>query len=199
MFRTHLHPYPRANPNGALQPCTGRSTEPWIDRICELFLIFLTGALVGWVYEEIFYWITEGLLRNRGVLYGPWLPVYGIGALVLYALKPFRKKPVLLFLLGVGVTGAVEGFVGLLSIHCFGLRLWDYRGEFGNIGGIVCVRSVMTFAAGGLLLHAQILPAIKQVTNRLGRKFVRNGCAVLAAVLLVDSIFSILFRMPITY
>ena len=50
------------------------SNQKRIDLLCYLFLIFLTGCLVGWVYEEIFYWITEGLLRNRGILYGPWLP-----------------------------------------------------------------------------------------------------------------------------
>ena len=32
-----------------------------LDLMCYLFLIFLTGCLVDWVYEEIFYWITEGL------------------------------------------------------------------------------------------------------------------------------------------
>ena len=63
------------------------------DRLCYLFLIFLTGCLVGWIYEEIFYWITEGMLRNRGILYGPWLPIYGIGALVIYAMKPLKKNP----------------------------------------------------------------------------------------------------------
>ena len=67
------------------------------DRLCYLFLIFLTDCLVGWVYEEVFYWITEGLLRNRGILYGPWLPIYGIGALGIYAMKPVKKHPVLLF------------------------------------------------------------------------------------------------------
>ena len=50
------------------------SNQKRIDLLCYLFLIFLTGCLVGWGYEEIFYWITEGLLRNRGILYGPWLP-----------------------------------------------------------------------------------------------------------------------------
>ena len=64
------------------------------DRLCYLFLIFLTGCLVDWVYEGIFYWITEGLLRNRGILYGPWLPIYGIGALGIYAMKPVKKHPV---------------------------------------------------------------------------------------------------------
>lgn len=48
------------------------------------------------------------MLRNRGILYGPWLPIYGIGALGIYALKPLKKHPLLLFLLCVGVTGVVE-------------------------------------------------------------------------------------------
>ena len=68
-----------------------------MNGLCYLFLIFLTGCLAGWVYEEIFYWITEGLLRNRGVLYGPWLPIYGIGALGIYVLKPLKRHPTLLF------------------------------------------------------------------------------------------------------
>ena len=57
-----------------------------------LIFDFLTGCLVGWFYEEIFYWITEGMLRNRGILYGPWLPICGIGALGIYAMKPLKKK-----------------------------------------------------------------------------------------------------------
>ena len=46
-----------------------------IDRLCYLFLIFLIGCLVGWIYEEIFYWNTDGALRSRGILYGSWLPI----------------------------------------------------------------------------------------------------------------------------
>ena len=95
-----------------MKSCT-ISNRPAItaDRLCYLFLIFLAGCLVGWIYEEIFYWFTEGMLRNRGVLYGPWLPIYGIGALGIYGLKPLKKHPVLLFLFCVAVA-ALAG-VGL--------------------------------------------------------------------------------------
>ena len=170
-----------------------------INCICYLFLIFLIGCLAGWIYEEIFYWITEGLLRNRGVLYGPWLPIYGVGALGIYAIKPFKKNPVVLFLLCAGITGVVEYLLGLISIYCFGLRLWDYRGELGNIGGIVCLRSVISFAVLGLVFHYMIEPAAKHTMNKLNRKIVYGICAVLACLFLLDCILSILFREPITY
>ena len=82
------------------------------NRLCYLFVIFLIGCLTGWVYEEIFYWYTEGMLRNRGILYGPWLPIYGVGALGIYAMKPFKKNPAVLFLLSAGITGVVEYIIG---------------------------------------------------------------------------------------
>ena len=90
------------------------------NRLCYLFVIFLIGCLTGWVYEEIFYWYTEGMLRNRGILYGPWLPIYGVGALGIYAMKPFKKNPAVLFLLSAGITGALVCACGITG-DCSGI------------------------------------------------------------------------------
>ena len=103
------------------------------DRLCYLFLLFLAGCMVGWVYEEIYCGIAEGMPRNRGILYGPWLPIYGIGALGIYVLKPLKKHPVQLFLLSSAVAGIVEYIIGFAGIHLLGLRLWDYSGMFLNL------------------------------------------------------------------
>lgn len=124
-----------------------------VSRLCYLFLIFLTGCLVGWIYEEVFYWITERMLRNRGILYGPWLPIYGIGALAIYAMKPLKRNPFLLFVLCAAAAGLLEYIIGYIGIRYFGLRLWDYRGLFLNLNGIICLRSVLSFALMGLVFH----------------------------------------------
>lgn len=169
------------------------------DRLCYLFLIFLAGCLAGWIYEEIFYWITEGLLRNRGVLYGPWLPIYGIGALGIYALKPLKKHPVLLFLLCITITGVVEYIIGYVGIRFFDLRLWDYRGLFLNINGIVCFRSVVSFGVMGLAFHYLLEPWGEKLYRRIPVGVIRSVCLVLAALMMADGILSFLFRTPITY
>ena len=169
------------------------------DRLCYLFLIFLTGCFAGWIYEEIFYWITEGLLRNRGILYGPWLPIYGVGALGIYALKPLKRHPVLLFLLCVAVTGVVEYIIGYAGIRYFDLRLWDYRGLFLNIDGIVCFRSVVSFGILGLVFHYLLEPMGEKLLGRMPKRVIRAVCLVLAALFLADCILSLLFRTPITY
>lgn len=173
--------------------------EQKTDQLCYLFLIFLTGCLVGWIYEEIFYWVTEGLLRNRGILYGPWLPIYGVGALAIYAMKPVKKQPVLLFLLCAAVSGIVEYIIGYAGLHLFGLRLWDYRGLLLNIDGIICLRSVLSFALMGLVFHYWLEPAAERMVKKMNPRTVRSVCLFLLLLFLVDCVLSALFRTPITY
>lgn len=173
--------------------------EQKTDQLCYLFLIFLTGCLVGWIYEEIFYWVTEGLLRNRGILYGPWLPIYGVGALAIYAMKPVKEQPVLLFLLCAAVSGIVEYIIGYAGLHLFGLRLWDYRGLLLNIDGIICLRSVLSFALMGLVFHYWLEPAAERMVKKMNPSTVHSVCLFLLLLFLVDCVLSALFRTPITY
>lgn len=173
--------------------------RPDTDKLCYLFLVFLTGCLVGWAYEEIFYWVTEGMLRNRGLLYGPWLPIYGVGALGIYAMKPVKKHPVLLFLLCTGITGAVEYAIGYAGLQLLGMRLWDYRGMFWNLDGIICLRSVLSFGVMGLAFHYLLEPMGQRLYRRIPPRRIHAGCLVILGILLLDCALSALYRTPITY
>lgn len=173
--------------------------RPGTEKLCYLFLVFLTGCLVGWVYEEIFYWITEGTLRNRGVLYGPWLPIYGVGTLGIYAMKPVKKHPAALFLLCVGISGAVEYVTGYGALRLLGIRLWDYRGLFWNLEGIVCLRSVLSFGVMGLVFHYLLEPIGQRLYHRYPPRLIHAGCLVILGVFALDCVLSVLYRTPITY
>ena len=63
-----------------------------LDKLLYYFVIFILGAITGYIYEVIFYYITLGVLNNWGILYGPWLPIYGVGAVFLSMLKPLKKN-----------------------------------------------------------------------------------------------------------
>ena len=117
-----------------------------------MLLIFIVGCFVGYIYEEIFCLIIDRELVNRGFLYGPYLPVYGFGALFLMLLKPFKKSPILIFVLSMLVTGVVEYITGYVMWEIWHQRWWDYTGLFLNIDGYVCLRSLLTFAIAALLL-----------------------------------------------
>ena len=149
---------------------------------------FLVGSFVGWIYEEIFYSITEGRLRNRGILYGSWLPIYGIETLCIYLAKPLKKHPVWLFLVCVAATGVVEFLIGFAGLSLFHLRLWDYRGLFLNLGGIVCFRSVFRFGLLGLFFHYAVEPRTRKIFQKTA-----------PAVLLEFAPSSCLFFSPISF
>ena len=139
------------------------------------------------------------MLRNRGVLYGPWLPIYGIGAVGIYALKPLKKHPLGLFVLCAAAAGGAEYSIGLAGLRLFGMRLWDYRGLFLDPDGIICFRSVVSFAVMGMAFLYLLEPAAERMMKKANRETVRVLCPALLLLFLADRILSALFPTPITY
>ena len=57
------------------------------------YIIFCVYALIGWIYEVSWYLIFQNKFVNRGGLFGPFLPIYGFGILILLLiLKKFMSK-----------------------------------------------------------------------------------------------------------
>lgn len=63
--------------------------------IPNYYLIFLVYSLIGWLYEVFWMWfvVPPKHFVNRGVLFGPVLPIYGNGMIILILLlKKFMSK-----------------------------------------------------------------------------------------------------------
>lgn len=132
-----------------------------------LLALFLIGGIFGFIYETLFYIIDLGYFVKRGSTYGPWIPIYGFGALLIYFLtKKINKKPALVFLISVIVCGLLEYVTGYYLFTFKHIRLWDYNTEiwnFLNIDGYICLRSVVFFGLSGLLLNYFIYPILKRI------------------------------------
>lgn len=69
--------------------------KKFINSISDYYLIFCSYALIGWLYEVFWMWFVVPPYHfvNRGVLLGPFLPIYGFGMLILlFMLDKFMKK-----------------------------------------------------------------------------------------------------------
>ncbi len=162
------------------------------------FLIFIIGSIVGWLYEEIFYFVNERAITNRGFLYGPYLPVYGFGAILLVLfLKRFRKNPIIVFLLAIIITGVLEYFTGLIMWEIWHQKWWDYTGLFLNIDGYVCLRSVLTFGIGSLLLIYLVEPLVIKMIDKIKKKTLMILCFSILTIFIIDNIITFIFRHPI--
>lgn len=64
-----------------------------LNFIMDNYIIFFVYAFIGWIYEVSWYLIVRHKFVNRGVLLGPYLPIYGFGILILLLiLKRFMSK-----------------------------------------------------------------------------------------------------------
>lgn len=167
-------------------------------KFSKFTIIFLIGSISGFIYEEIFCLLFDHELVKRGFLYGPYLPVYGFGALFLMIiLKKFKKSPFIVFILGMIITGIVEYITGYGLWKIYHRTWWDYTGLFLNINGYVCLRSVLTFAIGGFLLIYLIEPYVCKIVKNIKQIRLVSASFIIIFTFITDFIMTILFRNTI--
>ena len=81
--------------------------------------------------------------KNNGILIGPWIPVYGFGAVVIAMVSKFifhrfqiskLWKTVLVFISVFFLLSLLEWLGGVLIEKIFHKVFWDYRDQKYNIG-----------------------------------------------------------------
>lgn len=166
----------------------------------KMFIAIMCGAAVcggvyGLIYETIFYYFNNGVLCRRGSSFGPWIEIYGIGALLIYWLtRKYKKSPLKVFLLSGIVCGILEYLAGW-GMYTFldGRRGWNYNTEilnFGNINGFVCLRSVLVFAFSGLLLMYVVMPILLYLSKKMNRNTYISIMYVLGILFFIDVFYN---------
>ncbi len=155
-----------------------------------LILIMILSGFFGFIYEMLFYKIDLGYFVKRGSTFGPWIPIYAFGGLLItIATYRFRKKPFSVFLINFLVTGILEYFTGLVLYNMFGIRLWDYNTEIcnlGNINGYICARSILFFGISSLMLIYVFIPLIKKMVKKISEKKTTKLCYILGVLFVLD-------------
>ena len=158
----------------------------------SLIVIFLSMSMFGWLWEVGMHLVSYGEFVNRGALHGPWLPIYGTGAvLILTVLNRFRKNPALEFGAAIVLCGFLEYMTSLvMEIVTGGTKWWDYSGYFLNLNGRICAEGLLVFGIGGLAIVYIIAPVIDDLMGRLNERKVMTVCTVLLVLFLADAVYS---------
>ena len=162
-------------------------------RLAAWFLYFWVYSVIGWCYEVFLEVVVYRWgFSNRGFLWGPYLPVYGVGAvLLLVCLRPLMRRemrcgrvnltPPVVFLAVVLLTTAVELAASYQLEWMTGSWLWDYSGYAIQWQGRICLSASLRFGVGGMAALYLVQPLLERVTARLGER----RCIVLGGVLFV--------------
>lgn len=153
-------------------------------------LLFFVLAFLGWLWEVMLFLFTEHAFINRGVYRGPYLPIYGIGGLMLcLLLHSLRKKPLRVFGISLCVCSVLEYLTSFFLERRWGIRWWDYSGHFLNINGRICLLGAVVFGLGGTALICLFLPFYEKLHRKIPRKWRVIICLVLLLVFVADAAY----------
>lgn len=153
-------------------------------------ILFFLLSFFGWLWEGVIYLVTQQEFVNRGIYKGPYLPIYGVGGLLLwFLLHKLTQKPVQTFLLSALVCSVLEYFTGFFLEWKWGQRWWDYSGYFMNLHGRICLLSVTVFGLAGMALNCLLMPSYMKLYHKMSRRWRIALSLLLLAVFVADATY----------
>ena len=158
----------------------------------NLILLFFTASFIGYSWEVLLHLVIDGTFVNRGTMFGPWLPIYGFGViLILSLLKPFRKKPLLFFISAMILAGILEYSTSFLLEILLHKKWWDYTGYFCNLHGRICLEGLLLFGFGGAAITYFLAPLLNSLFNKIKYKIIFIICFILVSLFGIDVVYSV--------
>lgn len=159
--------------------------------ITQWLLFFYIYCFIGWVFESTVVSVSKRRLVNRGFLHGPYLPLYGSGAvLMLFVSIPVENNWVLVYLSGCVAATALEYVTGVCMEALFKVRYWDYSNKKFNFQGQICLSSTLAWGGLTLLLVYVIHKPIEQFVLGLPARVISPVTYVITVVFAVDMALS---------
>ncbi len=162
----------------------------------NLFWIFVVCSILGDVMESIFHVIVvdPGHWQDRaGLLFGPFSPIYGCGALLmtLFLNRLYKRNIVLVFLLSAIIGGAFEYFVSVFMQYTFGAVAWDYTGQWLSIGGRTCGIAMCAWGALGVVWLKLLLPLLLKLIDLIPWNWRYTLTTIAAVFMAIDCVMSL--------
>ena len=184
---------------GRLFPMAQKNKNPRVESvhylrhysIWTIVAMFFIFCFIGWSWEVSLHLVKDGVFVNRGTMFGPWLPIYGSGGvMILVLLYRFRNRPGLEALLTVILCGVVEYFTHWYLEITKGTKWWDYSGYFLNLNGRICAEGLLVFMLGGLAIVYALGPIIDNKLRKVNRKPLKIVCIILLSLFAIDMVYS---------
>lgn len=138
-----------------------------------LFWVFIIGSIAGFIFEVIVVFFQKGHFELRqGLIYGPFIPVYGIGAMCYYIVlsKIKIKNIVRIFLITMILGGITEYLCSFIQEKAFGTISWDYSYLPFNINGRTSLLHCIYWGIGGVLYITYIEPLLNKMIDKTNMK-----------------------------
>lgn len=159
--------------------------------IIKIITYFFLYSFLGWAMESIYISFLQRKVINTGFLHGPFCPIYGFGAVVLYVLLIKLKGNVIaIFCTGFLVLSIWEYFVGFLLEKIFKTKYWDYSKNKFNINGRVCLLNSIYWGFLSVFFIEIWNPLVEVQIQKVSMDVILYIDIILCAYLILDMIVS---------
>lgn len=172
----------------------------------NLFWVFVVCCFLGLIIETIYHMVVvePGVYQDRaGLLFGPFSPIYGFGALLMtVALNRFYKaNPIIIFVVSAIIGGLFEAATAWFMQVGFGATAWDYSGStiFGLFpdpiavifGGRTSTLFMCMWGALGFVWIKLCLPRLLKLINLIPWKLRYSLTTLCALLMLLNGIMTL--------
>jgi uncharacterized membrane protein len=163
------------------------------ENILLYFLYFSAMAFAGWILETAYKSYTEKKFVNAGFLSGPFLPIYGFGAVIITCINTGFQKfyGIFSWIITVLSPTVLEYFVSWIMEKIFKLKLWDYNNERFNLHGKICLKFSIIWAFLAMMHILIIQPLIFKRIMILGPYYSHFIAGGLCMYFIIDVNYSI--------
>lgn len=162
-------------------------------RAFQWLFFFYMYCFFGWCFESAYVSAKSRKLVNRGFMRGPFLPLYGSGAIMMLVVSmPFQDNIWLTYVAGVIGATALEYVTGVTMEALFKVRYWDYSNQPFNFQGHICLGSSLAWGFLTILMTRVIHRPIEQFVLAIPGNVLLIVTALLTVYIVAD--FTLSFK-----
>ena len=159
----------------------------------QWLFFFYFYCFFGWIFESTYVSIKSRHLVNRGFMRGPFLPIYGSGAIMMLVVSmPFQDNLILTYLAGcVGAT-LLELVTGMTMEALFKVRYWDYSNQKFNYKGHICLSSTIAWGFLTIFMTQFLHKGVEKIVLSIPYNILMILTVVLSVYIVAD--FTLSFK-----
>lgn len=176
-----------------------------MKKISKYIIYFMLYAIIGWIYEVFLEVVVyKWGFSNRGILFGPYLPVYGFGSLLfiftIYPIiktKQYPKKLLYIPITFIGcmlVATTLELITSYICEIFMGSWPWQtYKDYKINFQGRIALSPSLRFGLGGTIFLYITQPLFEKITKKLDKK-TNIISIIILIIIIIDCIYSFIIK-----
>lgn len=159
----------------------------------QWLFFFYFYCFFGWCFESAYVSIRSKKLINRGFARGPYLPLYGSGAIILLVVsKPFADNIFLVYISGAIGATVLEYFTGVVMEALFKVRYWDYSNQKFQYKGHICLSSTIAWGFLTILMTGYVHSYVERIVYMIPDQVLTEITFTITAIFFAD--FSLSFK-----